>query len=186
MRSTSQNKNSLVYHWIRSNPSTHPSQCNPWERKIKKIINTIRFKKFTAIPPWEFPLQAFTFRVKSCAQTAIKAMYSSLMVLKPDVASWTDGSVTNDGKAGAGSILYRYQTDLPPIEYSLRVKDDSTADECEWWATYMSIMKARESIRVWSLMCIFTDNHTQEVRKKKWASGLNSLLRARDDQPDHI
>ena len=60
-------------------------------------------------------------------------MHTNLVDSKPDVAaSWPDGSFTNDGKSGAGFILYQYLTDLPPIEHSLHVKNDSTADECEW------------------------------------------------------
>ena len=142
--------------------------------KLKKKLNMMRFKKFTTIPPWKLPLQAFTFKVNSCPQTAIKAMQTTLLELKPEVVSWPDGSVTNDGKAGAGFILYLFQTDLPPIEHSLRVKDESTAEECEWWATYMSIMKARESASDWRLMCIFTDSQSIINSWKKIQTGKNS------------
>ena len=98
-------------------------------------------------------------------------MNTTFVDFNPDMIGFPDGSV-KDRRAGAGYTLSN-RNDLFR-EYTIRLKDDSTINECEWWAVFLCIESAIELNTEWRRLIIFTDNQSIVKSWERIQNGINS------------
>ena len=150
--------------------------------KNKKKNNSSQSKSFKKIPPWKLPLQAF----KLVPFSSHSACNNNIVVRNGacGATGYTDGSVILQ-RAGSGFLFKGGSHE--PIKSSVRLQDNSTAEECEKWAIILCISAAR--IMPWKFLTIYTDSQSVMSSWKKIQKGLtqhvettlfdlnNSLLR---------
>ncbi|KAG0716466.1 hypothetical protein GWK47_000999 [Chionoecetes opilio] len=144
MRSLNTNDDGQLYEAL-FNPKWK-EKCNVWLSSVRKLLSSFNFDKYmddrehrpVDLPPWELPVfnvSYSTIKVKKCNVPCELMRQDFLCRLNalpecPNIL-YTDGSLHEDGRAGAGVVYYKGESRGEHRALSIRISDGCSSAQTE-------------------------------------------------------